>query len=166
VERHYSQQGALLPAFHKAYWLGLSAGPQWPDFVWVDGDIPSTGDLAWSRWGPRSPDMVAPYSRNCSGEQPVGPSQLRSAAQRSLPAACCPLLSRTGGAPRPAPQSAAAPPGPLPACAERPCGARRMPCHDSPKPPCSSRQLQLALLPETRLDKPWRAGRSRQRLAH
>lgn len=45
--QHYIGLKALLPVFHKGYWLGLSA-TGWPEFSWGDQ---SAGPLLYEHWG-------------------------------------------------------------------------------------------------------------------
>ncbi len=54
VEMEYAflQTGYLLPSFHKAYWLGLTAASSeaWPLFTWTDQNVPGPMDH-YTHWG-------------------------------------------------------------------------------------------------------------------
>lgn len=70
VEAHYLAQGALMPAYHSSYWLGLVAGQQWPSFRWLDASLAEPGPSSWSHWSVYGqPEDRQPFTVNCSGEQ-------------------------------------------------------------------------------------------------
>ena len=76
------QQGALLPQYHKAYWLGLSAGPVWSEVTWIDGDISGSGGSTWTHWGQRRPEDLDPWSANCTGAFRISSCALSCGNQR------------------------------------------------------------------------------------
>ncbi len=72
MEAYYLAQGALMPAYHSSYWLGLVADQQWPNFRWLDASLASPGPSSWSHWSVYgAPDDRQPFTANCSGE-PLG----------------------------------------------------------------------------------------------
>jgi hypothetical protein len=51
VEQYFSQNGYLLPSFHKTYWLGLTA-VTWPIYSWSDRSLA----VAYTNWGNQQPN--------------------------------------------------------------------------------------------------------------
>jgi hypothetical protein len=56
VEAFYTDQGYLLPPFHKAYWIGLNSS-SWPSFRWLDG-LPAPSSSGYVHWGTTVPDGI------------------------------------------------------------------------------------------------------------
>jgi hypothetical protein len=56
VEQYYISSFWLLPAWHKAYWIGLSTEStrSWPRFQWLDG-TPGPDNMTYLHWGTMSP---------------------------------------------------------------------------------------------------------------
>jgi hypothetical protein len=59
VEQYYISNFWLLPAWHKAYWIGLySESPRtWPVFQWLDG-APAPTNTTYRHWGMLTPQSL------------------------------------------------------------------------------------------------------------